>query len=85
MITRLCLSPAAGPLTEVVVDLVTWLGAEGYARGTAMGVTDTAARLGAWMGEARLDLKDLDDGVLDRFVAAQRCGQVRIRHRPTGS
>jgi site-specific recombinase XerD len=73
---------AAGPLAEVVVDLVAWLRAGGYARGTAMGVAGTAARLGAWMGEARLGLKDLDDGVLDRFVAAERCG--RVSHPSSG-
>src|SRR5450830_1709778 len=67
----------AGPLAEVVVDLVAWLRAEGYARGTATSVTCTAARLGAWMAGARLRIEDLDDAVLDRFMAAQDRGPVR--------
>lgn len=67
----------AGPLAEVVVDLVAWLHAEGYARGTVMSVAGTAARLGAWMGETQVRLEDLNDAVLDRFVAAQESGLVR--------
>ena len=67
----------AGPLAEVVVDLVAWLRAEGYAPGTATSITCTAARLGAWMAGARLPVEDLDDAVLDRFVAAQVRGPAR--------
>lgn len=67
----------AGPLGEVVADLVAWLRAEGYAPGTATSVACTAARLGAWMAEARLGIEDLDDAVLDRFVAAQVRGPAR--------
>src|SRR5665647_2943624 len=47
----------AGPLAEVVVDLVAWLRAEGYAPGTATSITCTAARLGAWMAGARLRIE----------------------------
>ena len=54
-----------------------WLRAEGYAPGTATSVACTAARLGVWMAEARLGLEDLDDAVLDRFVAAQVRGPAR--------
>lgn len=67
----------AGPLGEVVVDLVAWLRAEGYAPGTATSITCTAARLGAWMAGAQLRIEDLDDAVLDRFVAAQVRGPAR--------
>jgi site-specific recombinase XerD len=67
----------AGPLAEVVVDLVAWLRAEGYAPGTATSIACTAARLGAWMAGARLRIEDLDDVVLDRFVAAQAGGPAR--------
>jgi hypothetical protein len=65
-----------GPLAEVVVDLVAWLRTAGYARGTAQSVACTAARRGAWMAKARLRVEDLDDHVLDRFVAAQECGSA---------
>jgi len=65
---------AGGPLTAVIVDLVAWLRAQGYARGTSQSVACTAARLGVWMGQARLGVRELDDGVLTRFVASELHG-----------
>jgi site-specific recombinase XerC len=65
---------SGGPLTGVIADLVVWLRAEGYARGTAGSVACTAARLGEWMTGAGLGVDDLDDAVLTRFVAQQSGG-----------
>jgi site-specific recombinase XerD len=67
----------AGPLAGVVSELVAWLRAEGYASGTALSVAGTAARLGAWMSSENLDVANLDEVVLGRFVAAQTCGADR--------
>ena len=64
----------AGPLADVVTELVIWLRAKGYAKGTALSVAGTAARLGAWMSAHKLDVDDLDEVVLERFVAAQSRG-----------
>jgi site-specific recombinase XerD len=68
---------AAGPLAGVVTELVMWLRAKGYAKGTALSVAGTAARLGAWMSSQKLDIDDLDGVVLERFVAAQSSGPHR--------
>ena len=67
----------AGPLADVVTELVIWLRAKGYAKGTALSVAGTAARLGAWMSAHKLDVEDLDEVVLERFVAAQSRGPHR--------
>jgi hypothetical protein len=67
----------AGPLAGVVGELVAWLRAEGYAPGTTLSVAETAARLGAWMSAENLDVADLDEAVLGRFVTAQTSGAVR--------
>ncbi|USQ76100.1 tyrosine-type recombinase/integrase [Ornithinimicrobium cryptoxanthini] len=64
-----------GPLDEVVLDLVSWLKEQGYAVGTASSVACTAARLSCWMSRQRLDVQDLDDTVLTRFVASQSRGR----------
>jgi site-specific recombinase XerD len=66
-----------GPLSGSILDLVTWLKAEGYARGTASSVACTAARLSAWMATEGLGVERLDDALLSRFVAAQSQGPVR--------
>jgi site-specific recombinase XerD len=68
---------AAGPLAGVVTELVMWLRTKGYAKGTALSVADTTARLGAWMSSQKLDIDDLDGVVLERFVAAQSRGPHR--------
>jgi site-specific recombinase XerD len=65
-----------GPLSELLVDLVAWLQAEGYSRGTAMSVAETAARLSAWMAEEGRSSSGVDDALLERFVAAQLRGPV---------
>lgn len=67
----------AGPLAGLLPDLVVWLKSEGYARGTALSVADTAARLSLWLQQAAVDVTDLDDEVLARFVAAQQRGPDR--------
>lgn len=66
-----------GPLVEVIAELVAWLKSEGYAHGSAISIACTAARLSAWMDHEGLDVEDLTDEMLDRFVAAQL-------HRPVG-
>lgn len=63
-----------GPLAEVIAELVAWLKIEGYARGSAMSIACTAARLSAWMDHEGLGVDDLADAMLDRFVAAQLRG-----------
>ena len=67
----------AGPLAGVVIELSIWLHANGYAQGTALSVAGTAARLGAWMSSHKLDVDDLDERLLERFVAAQSLGPQR--------
>ena len=65
---------AAGPLAGTVTELVAWMRTEGYAGGTALSVAGTAARLGAWMTSKQLEVEDLDEEVLQRFVATQTTG-----------
>ncbi|MEP7162043.1 MAG: tyrosine-type recombinase/integrase [Dermatophilaceae bacterium] len=66
-----------GPLDEVVVDLVAWLQDEGYAAGTVASVACTTARLSYWMARQGLGVRDLDAGLLARFVASQARGRRR--------
>ncbi|MFZ1384408.1 MAG: tyrosine-type recombinase/integrase [Propionicimonas sp.] len=61
-----------GPLVDLLPDLVCWLKCEGYARGTALSVAGTAARLSVWMQQAAVDVAAVDDVVLARFVAVQQ-------------
>lgn len=73
-----------GPLGELVVELVSWMRAEGYSEGTIQPVAGTAARLGCWMGRHRLGVADLDETVLSRFLVSQSRGPHRhpsSRHR----
>lgn len=71
-----------GPLDEAVLDLVAWLKDQGYAVGTARSVACTAARLSVWMSRQRLGVRDLDETVLTRFVAAQ---SRRRNHHPSSA
>ena len=75
----------AGPLAGVVTELAIWLRAKGYAKGTALSVAGTTARLGAWTSSHQLDVDDLDGAVLERFVAVQSRGRTGIRPRRGGS
>lgn len=71
-----------GPLAEVIPELVAWLKAEGYARGSATSIACTAARLSAWMDQNGVGVDDLAHALLDRFVAAQLRGPAA--HPSTG-
>lgn len=64
-----------GPLAGLLPDLASWLKQAGYARGTRVSVACTAARLSAWMQQARVT--DLSEEVLARFVTAQLHGRPR--------
>lgn len=66
----------AGPLTDVLQDLLVWLRSEGYTRGTTVAVTGTAARLGSWMGHGGFGVADMDEVLLEKFLVAQSLGPV---------
>jgi hypothetical protein len=67
----------AGALSDAVGELAIWLRTNGYAKGSAVAIANTAARLGAWMGSHKLDVEDLDDVALARFVTAHSRGRNR--------
>lgn len=72
-----------GPLDRIVLDLVGWLRDQGYAPGTVAPVACTAARLSFWMAAQGVGVQDLDDAVLDRFVASQ--ARSRRRRHPSSA
>lgn len=60
----------AGPLAEVMMELVDWLVDQGYAASTQRNVVRAAARLGAWLAAEGLLLGDVDAGRVARMVDA---------------
>lgn len=50
----------AGPLAAVMVELIDWLVAQGYARATQRNHVRAAARLGTWMDAEGVELDDVD-------------------------
>lgn len=70
-----------GPLAPVVLDeCARWFSAKGYSRGSAAGAVNLAQRLSAWMQEVDAGVGDINEELLDRFVAAEHS-----RDRPCGS
>ena len=66
-----------GPLVPTVLDECSgWLTAQGYSPGSAAGIVNLLGRLSLWMGEVGAEVDDVDDGLLDRFVAAERSRDV---------
>lgn len=58
----------AGPLAAVMIELIDWLVAQGYASTTQRNHVRAAARLGSWMMSENLELGDLDEGRAIRLV-----------------
>lgn len=70
-----------GPLAPTVLDECSrWVAAKGYSTGSASGAVNLAQRLSAWMQEVGAGVGDIDEELLDRFVAAERS-----RDRPCSS
>lgn len=70
-----------GPLAPMVLDECSrWFAAKGYSPGSAAGAVNLAHRLSAWMQEVDADVGDINEELLDRFVAAERS-----RDRPCSS
>lgn len=60
----------AGPLTALMVELIDWLGSQGYALSTQRNHVRAAARFGSWMVPKNLTLGDLDVGLATGMVRA---------------
>ena len=62
-----------GPLAPTVLgECSEWLAAQGYSPGSAAGIVNLLARLSMWMQEVGAGVDDIDEGLLARFVAAER-------------
>lgn len=58
----------AGPLAAVMVELIDWLVAEGYAPTTQRNLVRAAARLGSWLAAEGVELADVDLECVVRLV-----------------
>lgn len=62
-----------GPLAPTVLDECRrWLAAKGYSPGSVAGVVNLAQRLSAWMEDVGAGVGEIDEELLDRFIAAER-------------
>ena len=62
-----------GPLLPTVLDECRrWLAAEGYSPGSAAGAVNLAMRLSAWMEDVGAGVGEINEELLDRFIAAER-------------
>lgn len=62
-----------GPLAPTVLEECRrWLVAMGYSPGSAAGAVNLAQRLSAWMEDVGAGVGEIDEGLLDRFIAAER-------------
>lgn len=62
-----------GPLAPTVLgECAGWLAGQGYSPGSAAGIVNLLARLSLWMREVGAGSVDIDEDLLDRFVAAER-------------
>lgn len=59
----------AGPLAAVMAELIDWLVTEGYAPTTQRNLVRAAARLGAWLAAAGVELADVDAACVFGLVA----------------
>ena len=72
---------SAGPLAPAVLDECRrWFAAKGYSPGSAAGAVNLAKRLSAWMQEIGAGVGEINEELLDQFVAAERS-----RDRPCSS
>lgn len=72
---------SVGPLAPTVLDECRrWFAAKGYSPGSAAGAVNVAQRLSAWMQEVGAGVGEINEELLDRFVAAERS-----RDRPCSS
>jgi hypothetical protein len=70
-----------GPLAPMVMDECSrWFAAKGYSPGSAAGAVNLAQRLSDWMDEVGVGVGEIDEGLLARFIAAERS-----RERPCSS
>lgn len=53
-----------------------WLAAQGYSPGSAAGVVNLLRRLSWWMDQVDAGIVDIDELLLDRFVAVERAREV---------
>ena len=60
----------AGPLAAVMAELIDWLVTEGYAPTTQRNLVRAAARLGAWLAAAGVELADVDAACVFGLVSA---------------
>lgn len=58
----------AGPLAVVMMELIDWLVAEGYAPTTQRNHVRAAARLGSWLDAKGIELEDVDAACVIRLV-----------------
>jgi site-specific recombinase XerD len=62
-----------GPLApKVVPECREWLAAQGYSPGSTAAIVNLLGRLSLWMQQVDVDVDDVDEELLDRFVAAER-------------
>lgn len=62
-----------GPLAPTVLEECRrWLAAEGYSPGSAAGAVNLAQRLSAWMEDVGAGVGEINEELLDRFIAAER-------------
>lgn len=63
---------SAGPLAPTALEECRrWFTAKGYSPGSAAGAVNLAQRLSAWMHEIGAGVGDINEELLDRFVAAE--------------
>ena len=69
----------AGPLAAVMVELIDWLVAEGYAPTTQRNLVRAAARLGSWLAAEDVELADVDLECVVRLV--RQDNELHPEHR----
>ena len=66
-----------GPLAPTVLEECRrWVAGQGYAPGSGAAVVNLLARLSVWMLEVGATVDDVDEQLLDRFLARERSRQV---------
>ena len=61
-----------GPLVPMVEECSGWLTAQGYSPGSAAGIVNLLKRLSLWMRDVGAGVDEIDEELLDQFVAAER-------------
>ena len=66
-----------GPLAPVVLgECSRWLAMQGYSPGSAAGIVNLLGRLSVWMRVVGAGVDDIDEELLDSFVAAERSREL---------